>query len=783
MRLIFLTLAWIGGILYAASGPIEAVPLWLGLATLSVAVAILLRRFSPLLITAAALGILRFELQGMSSPLATFNDTSVVTLEGVIGAEPDRRDTAIQIRLEVESLFQNGSIHPVAGNVLVSAPTTFVGEYGSRIRATGVLETPPESDRFSYADYLARAEIYSLMPRARITLLDVPARQDLRSALLSFRSRASRVIDDAIPDPSASLLAGILLGDERGLSPEVSDAFAETGAAHVIAISGFNMAILGGFMTRVLRQLKVRPVPAALISVAIIALYAAFVGGSPGVVRAALMTSLVFIASAVRRKPYLPTSLAFAVLLLSALDPLMLWDVGFQLSVFAVLGLAIFASPFAAAHDHLFSGLPTVLNPLSGLLRESITVSLAALVFTLPLSALTFGRLSPAVVLVNALIVPVQPAIMLFGGLGVVIGLLAHETGKVSLWLALLPLAWTTAIVRLFAQLPDVPVYPSPNAIASLFIGIMAIAVIRAARPEWSENVKNWSRSTMVVAAVLLASALLFVLALALWRSRPDGLMHLWFFDFGRSTVLMQTPQGQHVLIDGGNYPSRLLTAIGDRLPFYDRTIELQFISQPDDQFVSALPVFYDRYHADLVVINGALDDSDVLAQLGEQWDGSAQRPAVLNEVFQTGDGVSLVIRHSAQEAVNGATSDADRDDQALALQAHYGQFSFLYTGDLSASAQNALLTDGALSHVTLLHAPRGASSEALNEDLLARLMPNIAIVQTDSLRRGSEPSSATLTLLHQAQVFRTDLVGTVHIYTDGQEVWVESERVPAPSS
>lgn len=779
MRLVFLTLAWVVGILYAASDPIGALPLWIAAALLAAVLALLLRRFELLVICAAILGILRFSVQPTSSEIAAFNDSGFVILEGVIAAEPDQRDSGVQLRLAVDTVLRRGETKSINGMVLVIAPSHFEGAFGSRIRAAGVLETPSSGDLFSYSDYLARADIFSLMPRAQVALLAQPTESSFRASLITYKQDAEIAIARHLPEPHASLLSGILLGDDKGLSPEVRDSFAETGAAHVIAISGFNMAILGGFVSRLLHRVRINAGFQAAISVTVIMVYALFVGASPGVMRAAFMTSLVFVAEALRRRTYQPASLAFAVLVLSALDPLILWDIGFQLSVFAVLGLALFAKPFAAFHDRLFSGLPRPLKPTAALLRESVAVSLAALTFTLPLSALHFGRLSPAVLIVNALIVPVQPAVMLFGGLGLLFAAVVPALAAIPLWLAMLPLLWTTGVVRLFAQLPDQAVYPAPGWIAGAFAVIIAIAVVRAARPEWIEAVKQKSPLRTTLYGLLVASGLLFTLAALVWVSRPDGLLHLWFFDFAGSTVLIQTPQGAHILIDGGAYPSRLLTAVGDRLPFYDRSIDLQFITQPDAALISALPAFYERYQPELTILNGDLGGDDALQPLAERLDQWLRRQAISGEVFQTTDGVALRVVSAASQPLDLNSSDAARDAQALVLEARYQGVNVLFTGQLSIEGQRALMTSGALSFASILQIPRGASS-ILAEGFAAAVSPSIAVAQNDTLRRSRSPVQDALTGF--PAVYRTDQVGTIHVYTDGSTIWIEGEHTPTPS-
>ncbi|MEP7293386.1 MAG: ComEC/Rec2 family competence protein, partial [Chloroflexota bacterium] len=335
MRLVWLALGWCAGILLAANAGLHLPLFWLMTAVVALVLAWRVRRIETAAFALLALGGLRMASLPITSGIASFNDLGGMTVTGIVAGEPDRRDDRVQLRLAAETVTRAGSTTPTDGLVLVEAPPLTDARYGDRIAATGLLYTPGESDRFSYADYLARSGVYSLMRESSVAVLQPAITSDPLSSLIDLKARAADAIRQYLPEPQAGLLVGILLGNDRGIAPEVSDAFAATGAAHVIAISGFNMAVLSAVVIGALRRLKLRPAPAALISIAVIGIYTLFVGANPAVVRAALMSGLLVVGTALRRDTYLPASLAFAALLLSALNPLVLWDVSFQLSFFA----------------------------------------------------------------------------------------------------------------------------------------------------------------------------------------------------------------------------------------------------------------------------------------------------------------------------------------------------------------------------------------------------------------------------------------------------------------
>lgn len=762
MRLIYLALGWAAGIILVAAYPgLRLPPLWLALAVASALIAWRTRRVAVWAVVLLALGGLRMATVPIASDLAAYNGLGGMTVEGIVAAEPDRRDDRVQLRLAAETVTRAGATTPTDGLVLVNAPPLTDARYGDRIAATGLLLEPGEGDRFSYADYLARGGVYSIMQESAVTVLQRAPGDDFFSRLLDLKTRAAAAINQYLPEPQAGLLTGILLGNERGIAPDVSDAFAATGAAHVIAISGFNMAVLSGVVIGALRRLRLRPMPAALISIVIIGVYALLVGANPAVTRAALMSGLVVVGRALRRETYLPASLAFAALALSLLNPQVLWDVSFQLSFFATLGLALFAEPFTQRFDALTARLrsPRIQQILGALLTEPLIVTLAALAFTLPLTMLYFGQVSPIVLLVNLLIVPVQPALLLLGGAATLTAAVIQPLAQILYWLDLIPLSWTIEVVRLFARLPTAEVFISPNLIAALFIVIMGAAMLRATQPRWSLNLVDWLRRRAVVGAALLSGVGILALIGALFVSRPDGLLHVWFLDAdGSNAVLIQTPRGAHFLIDGGRYPSRLLTALGDRLPFTDQTLEILFLTQPDEAQFAALPAVLDRYAIGVVVTNGQPNLGEAFGELQAKLAAHPEIDARTGYTLDSDDGLHIEALHP----LAAPALDDSLDAGALVLRLRYGNVAFLLTSDLSAEGQQALVASGQNLSAAALQVPH-----ELDADFLKAVQPSVAVTQAEY------PNEDDLLALDAVTLYRTERDGAIHLSSDGINLWV----------
>jgi len=269
--------------------------------------------------------------------IAWYNDRDYELLvTGTIAEPPDYRDSYTNLRVNVEAVDTGSGDLPVQGQLLVRVFPNETYEYGERIRIRGKLVTPPENEEFSYRDYLARQGINSYMSQTEVTRLPGEAGNPVRKAIYAFKDKALENIYLIFPDPEASLLAGILLGVDTGLPADLQQAFKDTGTAHIIAISGFNIAIIAGLFfvlfSRLLGQLR-----GSIVAILGIALYTFLVGADAAVVRAAIMGGLALFIRLLGRRNDGLNALMLSAVIMAIFNPYIPWDVGFQLSFFATL--------------------------------------------------------------------------------------------------------------------------------------------------------------------------------------------------------------------------------------------------------------------------------------------------------------------------------------------------------------------------------------------------------------------------------------------------------------
>jgi competence protein ComEC len=421
MTLPCLVVAWLGGVYLQSVLQAPAWMLWLAF-PLPLAIVALWWRETRVRLGAACglfllLGALRYTAAVPTfdqDDLAYYNDQGAVTVTGVVVEAPDVRDRYVNLKVSARLLQIDGETRDVEGLSLVRTGRYPPYSYGDELEIAGQLQTPPESADFSYKDYLARQGVHSLLDFGRITLLNQGHGDPFHRIVYALKARLQETIARLLPEPSASLLTGILLGIETGIPDDLLEDFNATSTTHIIAISGFNIAIVAGAIGLLTRRF-LGVYKAAVVSICAIAIYTVLVGADAAVVRAAIMGSLTLLAIIAGRQTYALASLAAAALLMTLWHPLLLWDVGFELSFAATLGLVLLVRPWEEGVRALLSRWVAEERAASlvRLLSEPLFVTMAAQLAVWPITLYYFRRFSLVSPLTNFLVIPAQPGLRL----------------------------------------------------------------------------------------------------------------------------------------------------------------------------------------------------------------------------------------------------------------------------------------------------------------------------------------------------------------------------------
>ena len=778
--------AWLAGIGLAALVN-AGVGFWLLMAAVATVGAVALWRVGR--VGLALAGVAALALGGVravaaaprfdAGHVAAYNGAAEVVLRGEVAAEPDVGDTSRRLRLAARELVIDGQSRPVSGLVLVELPRYPAVGYGAALSLSGELLAPSSLNSTDYAAYLARQGIHSVMRYPAVSVLDEAGGSAWRRALLAVRDRGRDAIRASLPEPQASLLTGILLGDDSGLPRVVVDDFRATGMTHIIAISGFNIALIIALLDRLAAPLLPRRTGAVVIA-AFIVLYALLVGASASVMRAALMGITYLVGLRLMGRPTLALAGLFtAAVVMTLWNPLTLWDVGFQLSLSATLGLLLFGEPWSRRLRRGTAALPpAVRRPATQLLGEGVIITLAAQVLTVPLLIYHFGALSLASLPANLLVLPAQPAVMLTGGLTLLAGLAWPAAGRLVGLPAWLFLSYTIGVIERLARLPaaSVPLRLSAGGLLGVYALIAVVTIAAAIGQPQRRAAAERLRANPRRNAALVGLAVVVLLAGAWWWQRPDGRLHVAFLDVGQGdATLIQSPDGRQVLIDGGRYPSVVLERLGEQMPFWDHSLDLVIATHPDDDHAAGLVSVVERYDVAEVLTNGAAagDDAGYAALLAAaEATGAPVLVATPGQRIDLGDGARLDIL-----SAGGATDN----DASVVARLVYGELSVLLTGDAGEAAEAALLAGGQLAPTIVLKAGHHGANTSSGDAFLAAVRPQVVVISVGADNSYGHPAPAMLARAAAvgAVVLRTDEVGTVELVSDGGRMWWEVEGRP----
>jgi competence protein ComEC len=486
---------------------------------------------------------------------------------------------------------------------------------------------------------------------------------------------------------------------------------------------------------------------------------------------------------------------------MTGLDPPVIQDVSFQLSFAAAAGLVLLVpllreraaqafAPFRADPRSLRQGL-------LGMLFETAIVTAAAVLATLPLIALHFQRLSLVALPANLLVVPAFPFIMITSALVAVVGLVSGGLATILGWGAWLGLSYMTETVRLLADVPFASVelrgFNTGHAVA--LYALLAVLVWAMSRRRPGEATARqllrpvarmaamadrplraiptfWSAGGLTVAAVLIWTAVL---------SAPGDRLEVTVFDVGQGdAIFIRTPAGHKLLVDGGPSGRLVSEALGEELPFWDRKLDMVILTHPDEDHLAGLVTVLERYDVKQIVANSQAADTDTYAA----WQQAIEEEGIVCHRAKSGEWVDLGRGATLQflwppDDVSLAESD-DTNDNSVVLKLAWGRASFLLTGDLEAAGENALLESGVDPQATVLKVAHHGSAYSTSESLLRAVRPLVAVISVGEDNFFGHPSSATLERLDDAIVYRTDQQGEVSFFTDGERLWISTERNPS---
>ncbi|GAB6193400.1 DNA internalization-related competence protein ComEC/Rec2 [Desulfocastanea catecholica] len=726
------------------------------------------------------------------------NEKTNVVLIGTMATMAGFDGETSQVTIETRSIRHkdDAALLPTKGKILLRLPGPWPEQLspGDTLAIRTELKRP-DSFRtpgvFDYAQYLARKDIWLTgFVHSPLFLHKIEEKHSffhsLRYVSERLRTRIGKHIDRAVPARISGVYRALLLGDRSNIDEDTLEIFKGSGTMHILAISGLHMAVIGTLLYTTIFWLLSRSETlllrftikkwAAFFSLPVLLGYGLLAGMNTPVVRAVIMSSVVIVALCTNRQKSPGALVAFAALLILAIDPVQLFTVSFQLSFSAIIGI-LFLLPILKRL--LFTSTESSAQPprrekIVNWLAAGLLVSLVANLATAPIALTSFNRFSTVGPLANLVI---EPLICLWslaaGFLAIPFIFLQPETATCLLQFGAMGLDAAMHAAAFFSSFSFSTIWlPTPPTwlLVIYFYSLTGFA--------YSCSKKKWW--TLPALCSLSVCIWLFIHPPKDYQAQREGFFRISYLDVGQGTAtFLEYPSGLRVLIDGGG-SSFATTSVGERViaPFLWTKgigkIDAVIITHPDADHYNGLGFIIKHFLPRRVWVrdkDGHDNTFKRLVHLAENQGAAVSIPE--NGDFLQEESTSLQCVANISAGANSALgyASANSGNNGLVVKACARQFCALFPGDIGRSTEQALIDQGFHLNADILLSPHHGSITSNSRHFLQAVAPKHLLVSAGRSTKGYFPHQGLARECENQSIklFTTSDQGTLQVIV-GQE-------------
>ena len=659
-----------------------------------------------------------------------------------------QRADQILVTLADEAEYPVGSVLSLSGTVYPIEEKRNPGQFDSRLYY--------RSRKTACTVYAEKAELLE------------SHQAPVRETLLRLKRRMAEVYDKTADEKTGGLLKSMILGDRSSLDPDLKELYQQNGIAHVLAISGLHVSLIGLGLYGILKKLTGHSVTAGIPAMLILLAYGWMTGASVSAVRAVTMCLLAVLADFAGRTYDMLTGLAVSGLIITGLMPLNVQQSSFLLSFGAVLAIALIAPVWK------------LYGILQGKIGQSLGISLAVLLVTFPVLLNAFYQYPAYSMLLNLLVIPLMTVVMAAGLFSGITGLFFLPAGYMGVWICSRILWIYEQAGTWMLKLPGAVITTGEPArwkegiYYMLLTGSLVLWYREKRKKKYSADPKKYHPDRKVLAGCLVV----LFLGMGMLCIRPSSgtELEITMLDVGQGdSIFLRSPGGTTFLADGG---STSVSAVGTYriLPFLKangyRELDYVMISHMDKDHISGIT---ELAESDMKIGTAILPDVKQKDEAYEELEQKLRQAGA--EIIYMGAGdrlASETVEFTCLWPEKGLMWE-DRNELSMVLLAEYGDFQMLFTGDIGEKAEARLVEKGTLEDVEVLKTAHHGSRYSSSEAFLKETKPEVSLISCSASNRYGHPGEETLERLTDAgsRIYITRDSGAITVRTDGHKVRV----------
>jgi len=632
---------------------------------------------------------------------------------------------------------------------------------GDTIRCAGVVNLFPRAQNpgeFDYRQYQRLKQRYFQLSVRYPWEIQVHSGEPrlFQQLLSSIQRKITAIIHNSFDLQPAAFASALILGKRDEINREIIDTYSSLGIIHVLAVSGLHVGYVTLILLAIFSLLPVDYRTTVILTIAALAIYAALVEFRPSVVRASVMASILLLAQASEQRYDILNLLGAAALLILLANPLQLFQIGFQLSFLAVLGIVLFYNRIETVLETVGLTVESMSKPIRYVMGLFL-VSVAAFIATAPLTAYYFRIIPVWGLLLNLLVIPLIGIIVIATFVVLITGLFWPALSGIYAEVPNTLIHLMNTILQFLhhsgfhaIHLPGV----SPIIIGFVYTILAGLLFFRA---------KNFIRYSIFGSLILVN---IFV-----WKPNAKHELRVTFLDVGQGdAALIESPHGKTVLIDAG-----IRTLESDRgtdviIPYLQYRgidhIDVAVLSHPHNDHIGGFPAILQNYRVNEIWDSRHSYHTKVMQEIRTLADSQGTNYHLVRAGFDT----TIDDMHFRTFFPVSQEVDNNINNHSIVQKLTFNKTAILWPGDIEAKIEPYIDRYGSAITAQILKVPHHGSITSSTTEFINTVDPKYAIVSVAAHNKFDHPSDVVLHryLRSGSKLLLTKEEGAVIFRSDG---------------